>query len=47
MSTGSMPNPPDNLNGIAREAIKGVYKMRDRLLLVLDLETITAAVASI
>jgi purine-binding chemotaxis protein CheW len=37
-----LERPPHNLNGLAREVIKGIYKMRERLLLVLDLETITA-----
>ena len=30
--------PPETLTGIARELIKGVYKLKDRLLLVLDTE---------
>lgn len=30
--------PPDNLQGVARDLIKGVYKLRERLLLVLDTE---------
>ena len=28
--------PPETLNGIARELISGVYKLKDRLLLILD-----------
>ena len=28
--------PPENLDGVARELIRGVYKLKDRLLLVLD-----------
>ena len=30
--------PPENLDPAARELIRGVYKLRDRLLLVLDAE---------
>lgn len=30
--------PPETLRGVARELIRGVYKLRDRLLLVLDTE---------
>lgn len=30
--------PPENLNPAAREIIRGVYKLKDRLLLVLDTE---------
>lgn len=30
--------PPDNLDPSARELIRGVYKLKDRLLLVLDVE---------
>jgi purine-binding chemotaxis protein CheW len=30
--------PPDNLDPAARELIRGVYKLKDRLLLVLDAE---------
>ncbi|MCS7315413.1 MAG: chemotaxis protein CheW [Bryobacterales bacterium] len=30
--------PPENLQGVARDLIRGVYKLRDRLLLVLDTE---------
>jgi purine-binding chemotaxis protein CheW len=28
--------PPETLNGVARELISGVYKLKDRLLLILD-----------
>lgn len=31
-------SPPETLRGVAREIIKGVYKLKDRLLLVLDTE---------
>jgi purine-binding chemotaxis protein CheW len=30
--------PPDTLNGLARELIQGVYKLKVRLLLILDTE---------
>jgi purine-binding chemotaxis protein CheW len=30
--------PPENLDPAARELIRGVYKLKDRLLLVLDAE---------
>ncbi len=30
--------PPDNLDAVSRELIRGVYKLKDRLLLVLDTE---------
>ena len=30
--------PPENLDPAAREIIRGVYKLKDRLLLVLDTE---------
>jgi purine-binding chemotaxis protein CheW len=30
--------PPETLTGVARELIDGVYKLKDRLLLVLDIE---------
>lgn len=31
-------HPPETLRGVARDLIKGVYKLKDRLLLVLDTE---------
>ncbi len=31
-------SPPGTLRGVARELIRGVYKLNDRLLLVLDIE---------
>src|SRR5262245_33457779 len=30
--------PPETLKGVARELIRGAYKLKDRLLLVLDTE---------
>jgi glyoxylase-like metal-dependent hydrolase (beta-lactamase superfamily II) len=32
----SFERPPENLEGVARDLIRGVYKLKDRLLLVLD-----------
>lgn len=31
-------HPPETLKGIARELVQGVYKMKERLLLILDTE---------
>jgi purine-binding chemotaxis protein CheW len=31
-------SPPETLRGVARDLIKGVYKLKERLLLVLDTE---------
>ena len=36
MDAGSYERPPENLDPAARELIRGVYKLKDRLLLVLD-----------
>jgi purine-binding chemotaxis protein CheW len=38
MDTASFEYPPDNLNSAARQVIRGVYKLPNRLLLVLDEE---------
>jgi len=38
MDASSYELPPDNLDSAARELIRGVYKMKDRLMLVLDTE---------
>lgn len=38
MDGASFERPPQNLDPAAREMIRGVYKLRDRLLLVLDEE---------
>jgi purine-binding chemotaxis protein CheW len=35
---GTYERPPENLDRDAREIIHGVYKLKDRLLLLLDLE---------
>jgi purine-binding chemotaxis protein CheW len=34
----SFERPPETLNGVARELIRGAYKLKERLLLVLDTE---------
>jgi purine-binding chemotaxis protein CheW len=40
--------PPENLDPAARELIRGVYKLKDRLLLVLDAErTVDLAVGRV
>jgi purine-binding chemotaxis protein CheW len=36
----SFERPPDTLQGEARQLIRGVYKLRDKLLLVLDTEKV-------
>jgi purine-binding chemotaxis protein CheW len=36
----SFERPPETLKGVARELIQGAYKLNDRLLLVLDPETV-------
>lgn len=41
----SFEQPPETLKGVARELIRGAYKLKDQLLLVLDTEK-TAQVAS-
>jgi purine-binding chemotaxis protein CheW len=38
MDASNYERPPDNLDPAARELIRGVYKMKDSLLLVLDTE---------
>ncbi len=39
--------PPETLKGVARELIEGVYKLKERLLLILDTEkTIGLAIAN-
>jgi purine-binding chemotaxis protein CheW len=38
----SFEKPPETLSGAARELVLGVYKLKDRLLLHLDTERITA-----
>jgi len=38
VSEKQFEGPPETLNGIARELIRGAYKLKDRLLLILDTE---------
>jgi purine-binding chemotaxis protein CheW len=38
MDESTYERPPENLNGVARELIRGVYKLKDQLVLVLDEE---------
>jgi purine-binding chemotaxis protein CheW len=38
--------PPETLNGVARELIQGVYKLKERLLLILDTEKAVSVPAS-
>ena len=38
VDAGSYERPPENLDPAARDLIRGVYKLKDRLLLVLDTE---------
>lgn len=38
MDTSAYERPPENLDHAARELILGVYKLKDRLMLVLDAE---------
>jgi len=45
---GTYERPPETLKGVARELIQGVYKLKERLLLILDTEktvNITATVS--
>jgi purine-binding chemotaxis protein CheW len=39
---GAFERPPETLHGTAREMLRGAYKLRDRLLLVLDAEKVLA-----
>jgi len=38
IDASSYERPPENLDPAAREVIRGVYKLNDRLLLILDAE---------
>ncbi len=38
LDTDSFERPPETLKGVARELICGAYKLKDRLLLLLDIE---------
>ena len=47
VDSATFEQPPENLDAAARDLIRGVYKLKDRLLLVLDAErTVDLAVAS-
>jgi purine-binding chemotaxis protein CheW len=47
MEASNYERPPDNLDPAARELIRGVYKMKDRLMLVLDTEKAIEVEASL
>ena len=38
LSESSFERPPETLDGVARELIRGAFKLEDRLLLILDAE---------
>jgi purine-binding chemotaxis protein CheW len=38
VSEESFERPPETIRGVARELIRGVYKLKERLLLILDTE---------
>jgi purine-binding chemotaxis protein CheW len=38
MSDDIFERPPETMTGVARELVRGVYKMKERLLLILDTE---------
>ena len=38
VSEEGFERPPDTIRGVARELIRGVYQLKDRLLLILDTE---------
>ena len=40
-------HPPETLTGVARELIQGVYKLKERLLLILDTEKTIGVPASV
>ncbi len=42
----SFESPPETLNGVARELIAGVYKLKGRLLLVLDTQKAVNVIAA-
>lgn len=48
VDSATYERPPENLNPEARELIHGIYKLKDRLLLVLDAErTVDVAVGGV
>lgn len=46
VGAGEFERPPETITGVAREFITGVYKLSDRLLLVLDIEKAVNVVAA-
>ncbi|HMK31357.1 MAG TPA: chemotaxis protein CheW [Terriglobales bacterium] len=42
VEAGAFEPPPDTLQGSARELIQGAYKLKDRLLLLLDTQRVVA-----
>lgn len=42
VSEEGFERPPETIEGVARELIRGVYKLKDRLLLILDTERTVA-----
>lgn len=47
VTDSSFERPPETLQGVARELIRGAYKLKDRLLLVLDTEKALNAAAGL
>lgn len=41
LSADRFEPPPDTLTGVARELVRGVYQLKDRLLLILDIQQTT------
>ncbi|PAW85462.1 MAG: chemotaxis protein CheW [Pedosphaera sp. Tous-C6FEB] len=41
LSADRFEPPPDTLTGVARELVRGVFQLKDRLLLVLDIQQTT------
>jgi purine-binding chemotaxis protein CheW len=46
VSEDNFERPPDTMHGVARDLIRGVYKLKDSLLLILDTEKVLLAAAS-
>jgi purine-binding chemotaxis protein CheW len=44
VSEEAFERPPETLKGVARELILGAYKLKDRLLLILDMEKVVRVV---
>ena len=45
VSEESFERPPETLKGVARELILGAYKLKERLLLILDMEKVVSVAA--